>query len=149
MLTKPEPACLVIADMAGYTGYLAGVELDHAQDILADLVGVIVGALRPAFKLAKLEGDAAFVYTPATTVDGPGLRDVVEHCYFAFQRRIRDIRQASTCECNACVRMPGLDLKFVAHYGLVARQRMAGREELVGSEAVYRQRSNPHEDVDG
>ena len=136
MLARTEPACLVIADIAGYSGYLAGVELDHAQDILADLVDVIVGALRPAFKLAKLEGDAAFVYVPATTVDGPGLRDVIERCYFAFQRRIRDIRQASTCECNACVRMPGLDLKFVAHHGLVARQRMAGREELVGSDVV-------------
>ncbi len=136
MLARTEPACLVIADIAGYSGYLAGVELDHAQDILADLVDVIVSALRPAFKLAKLEGDAAFVYVPATTVDGPGLRDVIEHCYFAFQRRIRDIRQASTCECNACVRMPGLDLKFVAHHGLVARQRMAGREELVGSDVI-------------
>ena len=136
MLARTEPACLVIADIAGYSGYLAGVELDHAQDILADLVDVIVGALRPAFKLAKLEGDAAFVYVPATTIDGPGLRDVIERCYFAFQRRIRDIRQASTCECNACLRMPGLDLKFVAHHGLVARQRMAGREELVGSDVV-------------
>jgi hypothetical protein len=136
MLARTEPACLVIADIAGYSGYLAGVELDHAQDILADLIDVIVGALRPAFKLAKLEGDAAFVFVPATTVDGPGLRDVIERCYFAFQRRIRDIRQASTCECNACVRMPGLDLKFVAHHGLVARQRMAGREELVGSDVI-------------
>ena len=136
MLARTEPACLVIADIAGYSGYLAGVELDHAQDILADLVDTVVGALRPAFKLAKLEGDAAFVYVPATTVDGPGLRDVIERCYFAFQRRIRDIRQASTCECNACVRIPGLDLKFVAHHGLVARQRMAGREELVGSDVV-------------
>jgi len=136
MLARTEPACLVIADISGYSGYLAGVELDHAQDILADLVDVIVGALRPAFKLAKLEGDAAFVYVPATTVDGPGFRDVIEHCYFAFQRRIRDIRQASTCECNACVRMPGLDLKFVAHHGLIARQRMAGREELVGTDVV-------------
>ncbi len=136
MLARTEPACLVIADIAGYSGYLAGVELDHAQDILADLVDVIVGALRPAFKLAKLEGDAAFVYVPAATVDGPGLRDVIERCYFAFQRRIRDIRQASTCECNACMRMPGLDLKFVAHHGLIARQRMAGREELVGSDVV-------------
>lgn len=136
MLARTEPACLVIADIAGYSGYLAGVELDHAQDILADLVDVIVGALRPAFKLAKLEGDAAFVYVPATTVDGPGLRDVIERCYFAFQRRIRDIRQSSTCECNACVRMPALDLKFVAHHGLIARQRMAGREELVGSDVV-------------
>ena len=136
MLARTEPACLVIADIAGYSGYLAGVELDHAQDILADLVDVIVGALRPAFKLAKLEGDAAFVYVPATTVDGPGFRDVIERCYFAFQRRIRDIRQASACECNACVRMPGLDLKFVAHHGLVGRQRMAGREELVGSDVI-------------
>ena len=136
MLARTEPACLVIADIAGYSGYLAGVELDHAQDILADLVDTVVGALRPSFKLAKLEGDAAFVWVPAATVDGPGLRDVIERCYFAFQRRIRDIRQASTCECNACVRIPGLDLKFVAHHGLVARQRMAGREELVGSDVV-------------
>lgn len=47
MLARTEPACLVIADIAGYSGYLAGVELDHAQDILADLVGVIVRSLRP------------------------------------------------------------------------------------------------------
>ena len=136
MLARTEPACLVIADIAGYSGYLAGVELDHAQDILADLVDTVVGALRPAFKLAKLEGDAAFVYVPAATVDGPGLRDVIERCYFVFQRRVRDILQASTCECNACSRIPGLDLKFVAHHGLIARQRMAGREELVGTDVV-------------
>jgi hypothetical protein len=136
MLARTEPACLVIADIAGYSDYLAGVELDHAQDILGDLINTVVGGLRPSFKLAKLEGDAAFVYVPATTVDGPGFRDVIERCYFAFQRRIRDIRQASTCECNACVRMPGLDLKFVAHHGAIARQRMAGREELVGTDVV-------------
>ena len=136
MLARTEPACLVIADIAGYSGYLAGVELDHAQDILADLIDTVVGALRPTFKLAKLEGDAAFVWVPTDTVDGPGLQDVIERCYFAFQRRIRDIRRASTCECNACTRIPGLDLKFVAHHGSVARQRMAGREELVGTDVV-------------
>ena len=136
MLARTEPACLVIADIAGYSGYLAGVELDHAQDILADLVGTVVGALRPAFKLVKLEGDAAFVCVPTATVDGPGLRDVIERCYFVFQRRVRDILRASTCECNACSRIPGLDLKFVAHHGLIARQRMAGREELVGTDVI-------------
>lgn len=136
MLARTEPACLVIADIAGYSGYLAGVELDHAQDILADLIDTVVGALRPSFKLAKLEGDAAFVWVPTATVDGPALQDVIERCYFAFQRRIRDICQASTCECNACTFIPRLDLKFVAHHGSVARQRMAGREELVGSDVV-------------
>jgi hypothetical protein len=28
-----ESASLVIADISGYTGYVAGVEPDHAQDI--------------------------------------------------------------------------------------------------------------------
>ena len=74
MLARTEPACLVIADIAGYSGYLAGVELDHAQDILADLIDTVVRALRPAFKLAKLEGDAAFVWVATETVDGPALR---------------------------------------------------------------------------
>ena len=60
MLNQTEPACLVIADITGYTSYLAGVELDHAQDILADLMNTVVTSLRPTFRLAKLEGDAAF-----------------------------------------------------------------------------------------
>lgn len=136
MIDRTEPACLVIADITGYSGYLAGVELDHAQDILADLIDTVIGVLRPTFQLAKLEGDAAFVWLPTATVDGSELRDTIERCYFAFRRRIRDIRQATTCECNACVRIPGLDLKFVAHHGRVARQQMAGLEELVGSDVI-------------
>ena len=78
MLNAPEPACLVIADISGYTSYLAGVELDHAQDILADLMDTVVTAFRPTFRLAKLEGDAAFVYAIAPTVDGSALQDAME-----------------------------------------------------------------------
>ncbi len=37
MLSRPESACPLIADISGHTGYLAGTELDHAQDSLADL----------------------------------------------------------------------------------------------------------------
>jgi len=140
MQNRPEPACLLIADISGYTSYLAGVELDHAQDILADLVDTVVGALRPTFRLAKLEGDAAFMYTVTDTLDGPGLMDTVERTYFAFRRRLRDIGQASTCDCNACIRIPTLDLKILAHYGVVVRQRMAGREELVGSDVIIAHR---------
>jgi uncharacterized protein YndB with AHSA1/START domain len=136
MLGRLEPACLVIADIAGYTGYLAGVELDHAQDILADLMGTVVAALRPAFRLAKLEGDAAFVYVVAERVDGSQLQDTIERCYFAFRRRLRDIGQASTCECNACMQIPNLNLKVLAHHGEIGRQRIAGRDELVGSPVV-------------
>ena len=136
MLSQPEPACLVIADITGYTGFLAGAELDHAQDILADLMSTVVGALRPTFRLAKLEGDAAFTYSITATIDGPQLQDTIEQCFFAFRRRLRDIGRASTCECNACILVPNLDLKVVAHHGPVIRQRIASSEELVGSDVI-------------
>jgi class 3 adenylate cyclase len=136
MLSAAQPACFLIADISGYTGYLADVELDHAQDILADLVGAVVSALRPGFRLAKLEGDAAFTYAPGPSVDGSMLLDTVERCYIGFRRRRRDIRQATSCECNACSRIPDLDLKFVVHHGEAIVQKVAGRQELLGSDVV-------------
>jgi hypothetical protein len=135
-MLQPEPTWLLIADISGYTGYLAAVELDHAQDILADLIGTVVTALRPGFRLAKLEGDAAFVVAPSDKLDGSLLLDTIERCYFGFRRRRRDVRQATSCECKACMRIPDLNLKFVAHSGLALRQRVAGREELFGSDVI-------------
>jgi uncharacterized protein YndB with AHSA1/START domain len=136
MLSAARPTCFLIADISGYTGYLAGVELDHAQDILADLIGSVVTALGPNFSLAKLEGDAAFTYSPAEMIDGSMLLDTIERCYFGFRRRRRDVRRATSCECNACVRIPDLDLKFVVHQGPAIYQEVAGHHELVGSDVI-------------
>jgi uncharacterized protein YndB with AHSA1/START domain len=136
VLSVAQPTCFLIADISGYTGYLADVELEHAQDILADLIGAVVTALRPNFRLAKLEGDAAFTYMIGETVDGSMLLDTIERCYFGFRRRRRDVRQATSCECNACARIPDLDLKFVVHHGAAILQKVAGRQELLGSDVV-------------
>lgn len=68
MLPAPQPTCFLIADISGYTGYLADVELDHGQDILADLIGSVVSSFRPNFRLAKLEGDAAFTHALRETL---------------------------------------------------------------------------------
>jgi uncharacterized protein YndB with AHSA1/START domain len=136
MLSVAQPTCFLIADISGYTGYLADVELDHAQDILADLVGAVVTALRPNFRLAKLEGDAAFTFATTDKIDGSMLLDTIERCYFGFRRRRRDVRQATSCDCNACTRIPDLDLKFVVHHGTAIIQRVAGRQELLGSDVI-------------
>ena len=135
-MAATQPACLIIADISGYTSYLAGVELDHAQDILADLMNTVVKGLRPSFKLAKLEGDAAFSYALTNEVDGSMLLDTAETCYFAFRNRLLSIRQATTCKCSACSLIPALNLKIVAHHGQVGTQKIAGRSELVGSEVI-------------
>ena len=86
MLPQPESACLVIADISGYTGFLAGVELEHAQDIIADVMDTMVRRLRPPFRLAKFEGDAAFFY--ATLRDGSPTEMT------RMQKAIADIRRA-------------------------------------------------------
>jgi hypothetical protein len=131
----PEQAFLAIADISGYTSYLARVELDHAQDILSDLTVTVVEAMAP-LQLLKLEGDAVFSYIPGDSIDGSVLQDAVEGTYIGFRSRLRDIKQASTCDCNACTRIPDLDLKIVVHHGTIGRQRLMGLDELVGSEVI-------------
>src|SRR5690349_15968335 len=136
MLPKPEMAYFAIADISGYTNFLAAVEIDHAQDIIADLMDTVVKGLRPPFRLAKFEGDAVFVYAISERVEGSLLQDSIDSAYFKFRRRLRDIRQASTCECKACAAMGDLDLKFVVHHGEMVKQRMGGREELAGRDVI-------------
>jgi class 3 adenylate cyclase len=114
MLARPEKACFLIADISGYTSYLAGVELDHAQDIIADLMDTVVKSLRPSFRIAKFEGDAVFLFAVGDKFDGSLLQDSIESAYFAFRKRLRNIEQATSCQCKACHGMQQLDLKFVA-----------------------------------
>ena len=56
--------------------------------------------------------------------------------YFKFRRRLRDLKQASACECKACVAMGDLDFKFVVHHGEMVKQKMGGREELAGRDVI-------------
>ncbi len=136
MLPKAQRATFAIADISGYTKFLAQVEIEHAQDIVADFLSTVVEALRPSFRLAKFEGDAAFLYAPGKEMDGSKLQDLIEGAYFAFRRRLRDVRQASACTCSACARMADLDFKFAVHHGEMVVQRMAGLEELAGRDVI-------------
>src|SRR5438093_13245311 len=136
MLPKTESACFVIADISGYTSFLAGLDRDHAHDIISDVMDTVVRCLRPPFRLAKFEGDAAFFYAVTDKVDGSVLQDAIESAYFAFRKRLRNIKQATSCECSACARMQDLDVKFVSHHGEFVKHRMAGREELAGRDVI-------------
>jgi hypothetical protein len=95
-----------------------------------------VQSLAPPFGLAKLEGDAAFVHLDVDELDGSLVQDTIDTTYVTFRRRLRDIEGATTCTCNACLRIPALDLKVVAHVGEVGRSSIAGHEELVGADVI-------------
>jgi uncharacterized protein YndB with AHSA1/START domain len=99
-------------------------------------MNTVLKCLRPPFRLAKFEGDAVFVYAVTEKIDGSLLQDAIESAYFAFRKRLRSIKQATSCECNACSKMQDLDLKFVCHRGEFIRQKMGGREELAGRDVI-------------
>jgi len=136
MAAPPETGFLVIADLTGYTAYLSGSELEHAPLIAGDLLETIVGRLDPPFRLAKFEGDAAFLFVEDGRADGSLLLDAIEASYVAFRRRLRSIDQATSCDCNSCRLAPRLDLKLFVHHGSYVRNRIAGRDELAGSDVI-------------
>jgi uncharacterized protein YndB with AHSA1/START domain len=136
MTATPEIGFLVLADLTGYTAYLSGSEIEHAPAIAGDLLETIVGRLEPPFRLAKFEGDAAFLFVEDGRADGSLLLDAVEASYLAFRRRLRSIDQATTCDCNSCRLAPRLDLKLFIHHGAFVRSSIAGRDELAGSDVI-------------
>lgn len=149
MQEKVDSGYLVLADISGYTKYLAGVELEHSHDILADLLGLVVERLCPPLTLAKLEGDAVFCFTrdaqTPTTGGGEGLPAdellaVLERTYVAFARRRRTVALSSSCSCDACTRVPELDLKLFAHRGSFVEHDVAGSRELVGPDVILAHR---------
>lgn len=126
---------LVLADISGYTSYLAGVELDHAHAVLTELLETIVGSFKSLLTISKLEGDAVFAYVPSTTIArGETVFELVEMTYAAFRDRVEGVRRRTTCPCNACRAIPSLDLKFIVHHGEYMVQTIAGIHELVGSD---------------
>lgn len=126
---------LVLADISGFTAYLAGTELDHAHEILSDLLETIISTLAPALVLAKLEGDAVFAYSPAgQTPSGQAVLELLERTYLAFRDKQTSMHRLTTCTCAACRGIPALDLKFMAHYGSYGMQNVAGSIEIIGSD---------------
>jgi uncharacterized protein DUF2652 len=135
-LAAAEHGSLVLTDISGYTKYLLGTELEHAQDVLTDLMSVVVSNLRPALRVSKLEGDAVFSYAVDGTCGASTLLDTIERSYFAFRERQRDIAHATSCTCDACRQIPTLDLKFIVHHGAFVRRDVAGNEELTGRDVI-------------
>jgi hypothetical protein len=80
----------VLADISGFTAYLAQVELDHAHQILSDMLEDIVRQFKSLLTIAKLEGNCVFAYTPEKQLArGETLLELAEATYIAFATRWR------------------------------------------------------------
>ncbi|MCB9761423.1 MAG: DUF2652 domain-containing protein [Alphaproteobacteria bacterium] len=128
---------LVLADISGYTGFFAGAEPEHAQDILESLLRGILDHVRAPLRLVKVEGDAVFsVAEGAALPDGNALIATLADCYHDFRLQLDVVGYRSTCDCAACENAPKLDLKFIVHRGTWLPQSLGGVDDVVGPDVI-------------
>ena len=135
---------LLLADISGYTGFMAGVEQEHGVDfsggipaaygVLGALLDAVVEGVEPDFTVVKLEGDAVFAAASAVGLDGQGDRVLakIQVMYEAFSDRRARAIPANDHICTACPAVAHLDLKVVLHRGQAVRQAVGAGSDLLG-----------------
>jgi hypothetical protein len=127
----------VITDISGYTEYLTGSELDHANDILQSLFDAQLKAVKHPFLISGFRGDAIFMYVPETNfVQSQSFLEALENFYIVFADTLQQMQYNTTCTCRACKNMSMLDLKMCTHYGEYLVQKLGDREELLGADVI-------------
>jgi len=135
MERKTQSGYLMLADISGYTSFVAKTEIEHAHIALSILLEAIVEKLSACLTISKLEGDAVFCYCEANNIpEGKSLLDLIDNTYLAFRDKAEDLWTHATCDCKACKAIPTLDLKFMVHHGDFIIQQVAGIKDLLGTD---------------
>jgi hypothetical protein len=133
---------LLIADIGGHTQFmrLHRLSLAHSEEITGRLLEAAIEAA-PELELVDMEGDAAFL---CAFDEQAAVGDASLAMHRAFHEKQMEIAANTLCPCEACARVGSLRLKFVAHAGEVAEQRIRNRTSLVGLDviAVHRMLKN-------
>ncbi len=134
-------AYFVIADITGYTAFMTGSELEHAQDILKTLFDTLLDNIKPPLIVSNFQGDAILTYAPEGSFSrGETLLETIETIYCEFSHTLENMHRNTTCTCRACANIPKLDLKLFVHHGEYVIQDMRGKSELSGPDVIVAHR---------
>ena len=135
MERRTQTGYLVLADISGYTSFVAQTEIEHADMALSFLLETIIEQLSNLLTIAKLEGDAVFAYVEENKLEeARSLLELIDQTYLAFRDKALTLYRGATCPCRACRALPTLDLKFMVHHGDFVVQQVAGIRDLMGTD---------------
>ena len=135
MERRTQTGYLVLADISGYTSFVAQTEIEHADMALSFLLETIVEKISNLLTICQLEGDAVFAYIEESRLqEAKSLLDLVDQTYLAFRDKALALYSQATCPCRACRALPTLDLKFMVHHGEYLIQQVAGVRHLLGTD---------------
>jgi hypothetical protein len=143
---QPEPVMLIIADISGYTRYMtANVKtLTHSQTVVTELIKAILKQIELPLEVAKLEGDAVFLYCrkqfAGCAPQWPAARRIIGQklltFFHMFNEKLNELSQSVTCTCSACTHIEKLRLKVVVHSGEALFHRVYNFVELAGVDVI-------------
>ena len=135
MEPKTQTGYLVLADISGFTSFVAQTEIDHAHLALSFLLETIMEKLSSLLTIFQLEGDAVFAYVEESQLqEGKSLLGLIDQTYLAFREKALALYAGATCPCRACKALPTLDLKFMVHHGEFIIRQVAGVQHLLGTD---------------
>src|SRR5688572_26618653 len=135
MERKTQTGYLLLADISGYTSFVAKTEIEHADMALSFLLETIIEKLSSLLTISKLEGDAVFAYVEESKLEeAQSLLALIDQTYLAFRDKALALYSQATCPCRACRALPTLDLKFMVHHGDFIIQQVAGIRDLLGTD---------------
>ena len=140
----PEPVLLIIADISGYTRYMTAnaKTLAHSHAIINELVHAVVEEIELPLEIAKLEGDAIFLFCRksnsrlAWSETRQIVSDKILQFFGRFGAKLGELSASTTCTCNACTHIERLRLKIVIHSGEALFHRVLNFTELAGVDVI-------------
>ena len=138
---REEKVVLMIADISGYTDFMLANEksLEHSHLVIGELIKTILQQVELPLTLAKLEGDAIFLYavkddqfnTHAETIG----RRLLQF-FQVFSDKLGELTVSSFCKCGACTNIDKLKLKVIVHSGRCVFYPIANLTELSGVDVI-------------
>jgi len=123
----------LIADISGFVPFITKSEMEHASEIIQELLDLIAKKIQSIFKIVQIDGDAIFAYTSQNTITrGEILFELLESTYNEYKDQLLQISRNRTCGCNACSNASTLDLKFAIHFGEYIPNEFQKQFDLIG-----------------
>lgn len=130
--TKEGP--LVLADISGYTTFVATTEIEHSRRAVALLLEAMIEALRGRLEAGQVAGDAVLFVGEGLH---PSFVSWLDDTYRGFHRAASEIGGTrNTCGCRACDLVPTLTMKVLAHYGRYNVLRVGPSQQVHGADAI-------------
>ena len=128
----------LLADISGFVPFVLESEVDHANEIIQELLEFIITKLSSTFTIAQIDGDAIFAFAPQERITrGETLFELLETTYIAYKDQLLQVSRVRTCGCNACRNASKLDLKFAVHYGEYIPNEIQKQFDLIGLAPLF------------